>query len=533
MSENVTERKRNNNVIEIDVKRLWQAVWHRLWIIGIVAILCAALALAGTMYLITPLYQASAMFYVNNSSISVGNTSLSISQGDLTAAQDLVETYMVILGSRTCLNDVIDYANLDQNYEELKDMISASSVNETEIFRVIVTSPDPTEAEQIANAIAYILPKRIASIVEGTSAKVVDYAIRPAVPSSPSHTKNTAIGLAAGLLLAVGVIVLQEIFDVTIRSEDDIERCCNHPILAAVPDMVARSKGSSYYNSYGYGAYGNAGKKGKKKYKPLQRSAQKEPALIGKDISFAASEAYKLLRTKLQFSFVDGTGCPVIGVSSAMAGEGKSLTSVNLAYSLSQLNKRTLIVDCDMRRPSLAAKLQLQKVPGLSNYLTGQIGMDQIVQHYSGDTEEGFYVISSGRNPPNPIELLTSQKMESAIQELRNHFDYIILDLPPVGEVSDAIAVAKMVDGILFVVRQDYCNTVALNGAIRQFEFVEAKIFGIVMNCVGDGSGRYYNRYYGKRYYKRYYRSYYSKYSYAAASAKSKAKNNEVDASKE
>lgn len=501
MKEKVQE---NNEVMEIDLKRVFQAVWSKAWVVAIVAVVCAVLAFFGTKYFITPQYKSSVMFYVNNNAVSIGNTSLSLSSGDITASKSLVETYIVILNSRACLNDIIDYTGADRTYEELRGMLSAASVNETEVFEVVITSPDPAEAERLANAVAYILPKRISSIVEGTSANVVDYAIRAASPSSPSYPRNTMLGFLIGLVLSVGVIAIREIFDVTIRTEEDIERCCQHPVLAAVPDMLSPSKGG-YYSVYDP-------KKRRNDSRSKGRRSAGEVATVGKNISFAASEAYKLLRTKLQFSFVDEP-CPVIGVSSALAGEGKSLTSVNLAYTLAQLDKRVLLIDCDMRRPSLFTKLPIQKTPGLSNYLTGQNGMDIIIQECQPDTEEGFSVIASGRNPPNPIELLSSTKMEKAIERLRESYDYIILDLPPVGEVSDAMVAAKLVDGILLVVRQDYCNTVAFSHAVNQFEFIESRVLGIVMNGVGDGA----------RYGQKYYKKYYSKYGYAAAARSDEA----------
>lgn len=496
MKENANKNT-DADVIEIDFKRIWKAIWHKLWLICLTAVLGVVIALTGTMYLVTPQYKSSAMFYVNNSALSVGDASFSISSGDITASKSLVETYIVILNSRACLNQVIDYAELDYSYSELKGMISASAVNSTEIFQVSVTSADPDEAEKIANTIAYILPKKISGIVEGTSAKIVDYAVESSKPSSPNYIKNLLAGFVLGLVLSVGFVVFREIFDITIRTEEDIEQCCTYPVLAAVPDMVSGGKSGGYYSSYD-----NSTKRSKKKRIP---GSSNDTPVIGKDISFAASEAYKLLRTKLQFSFADEMSCHVIGVSSAMAGEGKSLSSINLAYSLAQLDKRVLLIDCDMRRPSLALKLPIEKMPGLSNYLTGQIDIQTIIQDCGIDTEEGFKVIASGRNPPNPIELLSSAKMSKLLDELKQSYDYIILDLPPVGEVSDAMVAAKLADGVLLVARQDYCNTVAFGGAVKQFEFVESKILGVVMNCVAGYNGKY-----GKKYYK--YKKYYSQY---------------------
>ena len=499
---------KNNDVIEIDLKRIWKAVWRKFWLICIVSVVSAVITLVGTIYLITPQYKSSAMFYVNNNSLSVGDASFSITSGDITAAKSLVDTYIVILKSRACLNEVIDYTEVNYSYGELKEIISASAVNDTEIFQVSVVSDDPKEAETIANAIAYILPKQISSIVEGTSAKIVDYAVESAIPSSPSYVKNTLVGFVLGFGVTLLIVVLRQLFDITIRTEEDIEQCCNHPVLAAVPNMELASKNGGHY----YSGYGDISKENKKKNS--QAFAPNNTILVGKDISFAASEAYKLLRTKLQFSFVDEITCPVIGVSSAMAGEGKSLSSANLAYSLSQLDKKVLLIDCDLRRPSLSVKLPVEKMPGLSNFLTGQIDLHKIIQSCQMDTDSGFHVISSGRNPPNPIELISSAKMEKALEALRQSYDYIILDLPPVGEVSDAMVAAKLVDGILLVVRQDYCNTVALGSAVNQFEFIDSRILGVVMNCVGERGGKY------RKYYK--YKKYYAQYqgSYAAEAKK-------------
>ena len=494
--------------IEIDLKRVFSSVMKKFWIIAIVSVLCAALALAGTVFLLTPQYDAAAKFYVNNSSISVGGTSVSISSGDLVTSRNLVDSYIVILNTRETLNEVIDYAGVDRTYSEVKGMLQAAAVDETEIFQVTVTSPDPQEAEKIANAIAYILPKRIATIIEGTSAKVVEAAIVPSVPSSPSYVKNTALGFLLSFVLSVALFAMQSIFDVTIRTEDDIEQVAKYPVLSAVPDMTVAGKGGAYY--YGYGS--------ERKKASTDQGAEKAAVLIGGGIGFAAAEAYKLLRTKLQFSFTDDNACHVIGVSSAMSGEGKSLSSINLAYALSELGKKVILVDCDMRRPTLAEKLSIKKKPGLSSYLTRQSELVDLVQYCGIEgNEKAFHVIAAGQNPPNPIELLSSTKMSVAIETLRKCYDYIILDLPPIGEVSDALAVADKTDGTLLVVRQDYCNRVALNDAIRQFEFVNMKLLGVVFNATKETQGKYGNKYYNK-YGKGTGRSYEN--SYAAAAKK-------------
>ena len=507
------KEKNQHDEIEIDIGRVVRAVMDRAWRVMIASVLCAALAFGYTYQFITPQYQSAAMFYVNNNSFSVGDAALSITSGDLVTSRGLVDSYIVILKTRETLNEVIDYAGVDLSYGEVSGMISAAAVNETEIFRVTVTNPDPQEAEKIANAIAYILPKRISNIIDGTSAKIVDSAVVPAGPSSPSFTKNALVGFLVGFLLSAGVIVLKEIFDTTIRSEEDIEQVCAHPVLSLVPDMTAGGRKKSHYY-YGYGE-----KKAKKKKKAAKTQNQNE-ALIGTNISFVATEAYKRLRTKLQFSFADDSTSRVIGLSSALSGEGKSLTAVNLAYALAQLNKRVIILDCDMRRPTLADKMSLNKKPGLSEYLTGQHEFKDVIQRYGREDEEvAFHVISAGENPPNPVEMLSSLRMERLLASLKDVYDYVVLDLPPVTEVTDAMAIAPKVDGMLLVVRQNYCDRIVLSETVQQFEFINAKILGIVFNCTVEHAGKYYGngyykRYYRRRYYKRYGKGYGYGYGY-------------------
>ena len=496
MEENTPMR---NEEIEIDLQRLVGVLLNKAWLIAIISVLCAAIAFAGTVFLVAPKYQSSVMFYVNNKQVSLTGTTLSLSAADISASRGLVDTYIVILNTRETMLDVADYAGVDYSAGQIRGMISAAAVNETEIFQVVVTCEDPEAAERIADAIGHILPSRLRSIMDGTSTEIVDSAVMPTAPSSPSYTKNTMMGFLVGLVLMCALIVVVDLLDVSIRDESDIAQSCRHPVLATVPDMTIRGKGS----------HGKGG-----------------PVLIGEGISFSAAEAYKLLRTKLQFSFVGEGECRVIGISSALTGEGKSLSSVNLAYTIAQLGKRVLLIDGDMRRPSVSEKLPVRKAPGLSDYLTGQTPSDSLIQPCGiVEDEHAFHVISAGRIPPNPVELISSGRMEKMLDQLRTHYDYIILDLPPVSEVSDALAAAKLTDGMLLVVRQNYCDRIALSAAVRQFEFIDAKILGMLFNCTAEESGNYGGKYYNK-YHKKYGRKYYykSQESYYGAAARNREK---------
>jgi capsular polysaccharide biosynthesis protein len=193
------------------------------------------------------------MMYVNNSGITVGSTSFTISGSEISAAKTLVNTYSVILKSRTVLEDVIEMDNLSYSYETLYNMISSSAVNETEIFQITVTSSSPTEAELIANTLADLLPEKISDIVAGSDVRVVDYAVVPASRISPSYTGNTAKGALLGIVLAAAYIILRYLLDEKIHTEDYLTQAYpDIPLLAVVPDMSekkGKSSGDGYYGS--------------------------------------------------------------------------------------------------------------------------------------------------------------------------------------------------------------------------------------------------------------------------------------------
>ena len=234
---------------EIDLLKLAAALWRKAWAIVLAVVLFAGAALGYTAFFITPLYKATALMYVNSSAISVGSTKVSISQGELSAAQSLVKTYIVILNTRSTLEEVIQQAGVSRTYGELQRMVTAESVNSTEVFGITVTSPDPQEAELLANTIAQILPERIASVVEGSSARIVDCAVVPAEKASPNLRKNTLIGALAGAVLSCGIIVVMELMDDKLHDPDELASEFDLPVLAVVPDLMSR-KGDKYYSYY-------------------------------------------------------------------------------------------------------------------------------------------------------------------------------------------------------------------------------------------------------------------------------------------
>lgn len=235
-----------NKHLELDLIELVKTLWKKVWIIILAAIIGGGAAFSVASYVITPKYEAEAMMYVNNSSFSVGNTSFSISSSEISAAQSLVDTYIVILKSRTTLNKIINEAEVDYSYSELEDMINASPIDSTEVFSIVVTSEDKKEAEVIANAIAQVLPDRIADIVDGSSVRIVDYAIVPSEKASPNITMYTAIGMLMFAAVACLFIIVRKVTDTTIRSEEYLIQTYGLPILSAIPNL-SETKSSKYY----------------------------------------------------------------------------------------------------------------------------------------------------------------------------------------------------------------------------------------------------------------------------------------------
>ena len=227
--------------------------------------------------------------------------------------------------------------------------------------------------------------------------------------------------------------------------------------------------------------------------------------MFGPNLNFAATEAYKLLRTNLMFSFSDEDQCHVIGITSSVQSEGKSSTACNTAYALAEAGAKVLLLEADLRRPSIGSKLGLAKTPGLTNLLISKADFQEVVQHSS--LAPKVDIIASGDLPPNPSELLGSARMARVMEQLKQQYEYIIIDLPPVTVVSDAIAISKLLDGVVMVVRSEVSDRKLLAEALRQLNMVNIRILGFVYRDTDAGKKKYSYRY-SKKYYK-----YYAEYS--------------------
>lgn len=220
--------------------------------------------------------------------------------------------------------------------------------------------------------------------------------------------------------------------------------------------------------------------------------------LLSDKSPFTVKEAYKTLRTNVMFS-LPGNESKCIGIVSADRGDGKSSVALNLAISFAQIKKKVIIVDCDLRLPTVASKLGIDAKPGLTNFLSGTQEREEPLIRRS--RAYGIDIMTAGDIPPDPTMLLESKQMEAFIELLKKYYDYIILDFPPVTIVSDAAMLSGLVDGYLIVVRHNASEFQKINETLRQMQFADAKILGFVYN--------------GKEEHKKYYRSgKYSKYYY-------------------
>lgn len=232
--------------------------------------------------------------------------------------------------------------------------------------------------------------------------------------------------------------------------------------------------------------------------------------LWNNNVNFAASEAYKLLRTNLIFSFTNAEECHVLGMVSTIHSEGKSTTSANLAYTIAEAGKRVLLIEGDLRLPTMSRRFQIEAAPGLSNYLAGICTMPEAIQRLSISNEDGNEIhldaMVAGNRPPNPSELLGTPRMQELIELLKQQYDFILIDLPPVTEVTDALIMSRITDGLIIVVRHDVAERSSLSETLRQVQLVGGRILGFVFNGARASSSGYYKKHgyykygYGNKY---------------------------------
>lgn len=239
-----------------------------------------------------------------------------------------------------------------------------------------------------------------------------------------------------------------------------------------------------------------------KKNKKVTSVFNPKKMLLSENSPFTVKEAYKSLRTNIIFS-LPGNDSKCIGIVSADRGDGKSSVALNLAISFAQLRKKVIIVDCDLRLPTVASKLGIETKPGLSNFLSGtQESKEPVIRR---SNMYGIDIMTAGDIPPDPTMLLESKQMTALIVLLKKYYDYIVLDFPPITIVSDAIILSNIVDGYLMVVRHTKSEYSKIFEMLRQLDFAGAKKLGFVYNGVDEQRKNYKRGKYSKYYYNYYY----------------------------
>lgn len=333
---------------------------------------------------------------------------------------------------------------------------------------------------------------------KSSNVRIVDAALVPGSPTQPSLQKNLSGGLAAGLLLGLGAGLLLQFLDRTLKSADELERVLGLPVLAVIPDVSEEGRSGGHGVDYGY-AYGGTRRKGRgaspKRW--LEKRSSTEPVSIEllphTKPRLAVSEAYRSLRTALLLSTADEL--KVIAVTSVESAEGKTATATNLAVVLAQLGRRVALIDGDLRKPRLHKVFGVSNRIGLVSYLTS--GHDE--SGFQRTEVQGLYLLPSGPIPPNPSELLASERMRDLVDRLRESFDYVIVDTPPTLAVTDATVAGTLADGMVLCVRSARVDRSDAVRALDRLEMSEIRVLGAVLNAHSatstGASYRYYRAY--------------------------------------
>jgi capsular exopolysaccharide synthesis family protein len=422
--------------------------------------IATALGLLGAVLatmLATPQYTATTKTFV---SVQSGDTVGDLVQGS-TYSQSQVRSYAQLATMPTVLDPVIDDLGLTVGPGALSGAISVSVPQNTVIISISVTDPSPERAAAIANGVASHLSQAVSDLAPtpatGTDPirlSTVAEAGVPKTPSSPNAKVNLAIGLVLGLALGVAAAVGQELLDTKVRTEEDLRKITDASVIGSIP---------------------------------LDGGAEQTPLVVQGSPQSPRAEAFRRLRTNLQFLDVGDRARAMVLVS-AIPAEGKSTTAINLAITLADAGTRVALVDADLRRPSIAAYLGIEGSVGLTTVLIGQADLDDVLQPWGNDC---LHVLAAGQIPPNPSELLGSQAMSTVLKELTERYDVVLLDTAPLLPVTDGAILAKLAGGALVTVGAGTVTRHQVAEALGALDSVDARVLGIVMNRLSRQGDRY------------------------------------------
>lgn len=437
----------------MQLSELLSVIRQRWRLIAVCVVLAVAAAVAVTLTT-TPVYEARARIYLSAEQTS-GRSSGSV----FVLTSDDLDTYVSILDTPAVLDPLREELGLAPGHPI---QVSAETSGSTSILNITARAANGREAADVANEVGPQLGKvagEFSTLLKSSGQEVVSTPIQPASapsrPVSPDPVRNIGLGLLAGLVLGLGLAFVRHALDTKVRGEEDIRAHSDAPMLAGLPAERTSAKGLISVEDDPHGRH---------------------------------AEAVRRLRTNLMFVDVT-TGRHSFVVTSAMPGEGKTTTAVNLALAMADSGRRTLLVDADLRNPSVAKTLGMEGSVGLTTVLLGEAPVHDVIQTWGS---AGMDVLPAGQVPPNPSELLGSAPMEALLTSLVREYDFVLIDSPPVVPVIDAVVIERLTGGLLMVVGVDRTRKKDLVSALKQLDTVGARVSGFARNfVVGKSGGEY------------------------------------------
>ena len=423
------------------------------------ALICGALA-GGVAYVTrSDVYAAQISLYVYSNPDYINDNGINLSAGDLTQASSLLSSYTQILKSDGFLRLVIEEAELDPLYytvERLRANITSQAVSGTAVFRVTVRDPNPYNAMTIANTIGKLAPDKIISIVKAGGIEILDEAVLPTTPyESTSVFLMILIGCFGGGVLSALFFIYRGLMNTTYRRTYEVEDMFNIPIVGMVPQITDK------------------------------RENGENDVLLRPDSPFILREAYNDIRANLLF-IGKGEKCPVFAVTGADYDEGKTTNAINIAKIFAMMGKKTLLIDADLRNGNVGEELGIKDSKGVSEYLAELAALN-----IHKDVDTNLDLITTGAFPPNPTDLLISDRWKKLIADMKEKYDVIILDTPSIGIVSDGIEVVNVATAYVVVIRENLTRFEREELIIRKLEAVDANICGFVYNGISVKSEDY------------------------------------------
>ncbi|MCW2919509.1 MAG: Non-specific protein-tyrosine kinase [Actinomycetia bacterium] len=440
--------------------RLLRRNWLLIAACAVLAVVAAWIATVRA----TPQYAASITMFVSVADRTM-NTS-SAYQASL-LSQERVKSYASLLSSYR-LTDQLAQELGGLTPGELRDRISAEVVPDTVLLRATVTDSSPARAKEIADALGAQFIRLVHDLESPSTGgpalvkvAVVDSARKPTTPVSPDVPFNLTLGLLVGLALGIGCGLLRESLDVSVKTVEQLREITGGPTLGVICQ---------------------------------DDSAAKSPLIAQGPAHGPRAEAFRFLRTNLRFVDVDDPVRSVV-VTSALPGEGRSLTACNLAIALAQAGKNVILVDGDLRKPQVARHFGLKGTAGLTSLLVGQVALEHVLYPLDGMS---LSVLPSGPIPPNPSELLGAHSMHRILEELHGRADLVVIDAPSLLPVADAAILAQICDGAVLVTHYGQTSREQVRRAAEQLRAVDARLLGTVLNMVpvkGESGYRYSHAY--------------------------------------